>query len=501
LLKTNILANLAGSGWIAFLTLVATPIQIHLLGVEAYGLVGLITVLQIVFGTLDLGLSASVTQTIASDRSPDRTESAPLTNSVGSIFSLMAVAIAILLWFASSWVATRWLKPNVLDKQTVLYAVRAIGLYVAFRWPIAFYAGVLNGIQRMDVLNVLKAGVGTLRIVVGTAMIIIWPSLTLFLTWFATSALLELIVFAIAVHRLVPEVKPSIRISAEAVRSVWRFSLTLAAIALLSVLVTQMDRLFVSKMMSLEAFGYYSLACTAAAGIALLQISINNATMPAFAEAASHGTEELAARYAKVSEFTAFAVALPCFLVAMFAPEILRLWVSDGAARAAGLPLGLLLVGFFINAAISSAYLCSIATRNALIPATVNGLGALLYLPLLYVLIRSFGLTGAATGWLILNLYYVPTLVPAVHRRVLGQSALPWLWHGFAAPALVALISIGSMKMVAILAGSSVVTWIAFALAIPIYALLAYPLISAPLRKMVAPANALAFAQRSTANR
>ena len=56
MLRTNILANLIGNGWIALLTLVATPIQIHLLGVEAYGLVGLITVLQIVFATLDLGL-------------------------------------------------------------------------------------------------------------------------------------------------------------------------------------------------------------------------------------------------------------------------------------------------------------------------------------------------------------------------------------------------------------------------------------------------------------
>ena len=153
MLRTNILANLIGSGWIALLTLVATPIQIHLLGVEAYGLVGLITVLQIVFATLDLGLSASVTQTIASDRSEGRKESAALTNSVGTIYAAMAVVIGALLWLTAGWIATRWLKPHALDQQTVLTAVRAIGIYVAFRWPISFYSGVLNGIQRMDVLN------------------------------------------------------------------------------------------------------------------------------------------------------------------------------------------------------------------------------------------------------------------------------------------------------------------------------------------------------------
>jgi O-antigen/teichoic acid export membrane protein len=492
LLRTNILANLAGSGWIAFLTLVATPIQIHLLGVEAYGLVGLITVLQVVFGTLDLGLSASVTQTIASDRSPGRSESAVLTNSVGSIYSLMAVVIGGLLWLAAGWIATRWLKPQALDGQTVLYAVRAIGLYVAFRWPIAFYTGVLNGIQRMDVLNLLKASAGTVRIIVGTALIISWPSITLFLGWFAASALLELIAFSIAAHRLVPEIRPSISISMAAVRSVWRFSLTLAAIAFLSVLVTQMDRLFVSKMMSLQSFGYYSLAATAAAGISLLQISINNASMPAFAEAASHGKKELAARYAKVSELTAFAVALPCFLVATFAPEILRLWVNQAAARGAGIPLALLLGGFFVNAAVSSAYLSSVATRNAAIPAVVNGVGALLYLPLLYVLTKSFGIAGAATGWVVLNIYYLPTLVPAVHRKILNESVLPWAWHGFAAPLVAALVAIGSMKALAVAIGNPIATWTAFALAIPLYALIAYPLISPSLRKALSPSNAIA---------
>ena len=38
-LKRNIFSNLAGGVWIAALTLVITPIQINLLGVEAFGLI------------------------------------------------------------------------------------------------------------------------------------------------------------------------------------------------------------------------------------------------------------------------------------------------------------------------------------------------------------------------------------------------------------------------------------------------------------------------------
>jgi O-antigen/teichoic acid export membrane protein len=492
-LRTNILANLAGSGWIALLTLVATPIQIHLLGVEAYGLVGLITVLQIVFATLDLGLSASVTQTIAADRSEGRRESAALTNSVGAIYAIMAVVIGGLLWLTAGWIATRWLKPQTLDHETVLTAVRAIGLYVAFRWPISFYTGVLNGVQRMDVLNLLKAGAQTVRIVVGIAVIVAWPSIAWFLAWFAASALLELVAFAAVTHWLVPELRPTVRVSMAAIRSVWRFSLTMAAIAALSMLLTQMDRIFVSKLLSLQAFGYYSLAYTAGIAISLLQLSINSATLPAYAEAASHGTGELAERYAKVSELMSFAAARPCFLLVFFGGDILKVWVSADAARGAGVPLMLLAAGFFVNAAVSNAYLAAVATRNAGIPAVVNAAGALLYAPALFALTRSFGTVGAAFGWVLLNLYYLPTLVTAVHRKVLHQPVLPWLWHGFAAPVIAGVAAVGAMKAGAVALGSPIATWAAFVAAVPIYALVAYALISPALRAVLHRQGGLAL--------
>ena len=485
MLRTNILANLIGSGWIALLTLVATPIQIHLLGVEAYGLVGLITVLQIVFATLDLGLSASVTQTIASDRSPERRESAALTNSVGAIYAVMAVIIGGLLWLTAGWIATRWLKPHALDQETVLTAVRAIGLYVAFRWPISFYSGVLNGVQRMDVLNLVKAGAATLRTVAGIALIVATPSITLFLQWFALSALIELLAFAIAAHRLVPELRFGARISLPAIKSVWRFSLTMAAIAVLSMAITQMDRLFVSKMLSLQAFGYYSLAYTAGIAISLLQTSINNASLPSLAEAASHGSEELAARYDKISEFTSFAVALPCALLVFFGGDILRAWVNEDAARNAALPLALLAVGFFLNAAVSSAYLASVATRRADIPAWVNAASALVYAPLLYLLIRAWGPAGAAAGWALFNGSYLLSFVPAVHGKVLHRSNLPWAWHALVAPLLAAIMSAGSLKLGAIYFATALATWSAVVAAIPVYAMLTYMLISPALKQAV----------------
>lgn len=500
--KINVLANLAGSGWIALLTIVATPFQIHLLGVEAYGLIGLIAILQIAFGTLDLGLSAAVTQSISSDTSKGRQASAPLINSAATAYWLMALVIAALLWLAAGWIALRWLNPQALDTATVLAAVRTIGLYVALRWPIAFYSGVLNGVQRMDVLNLIKAGAATLRIAVGILVIVVTRDVTMFLGWFAISAAVELLAFAIVTHKMVPALGFKPYFSLEAVRSVWRFSLTMAAIAVLSMLLTQLDRIFVSKLLSLQQFGYYTLAYTAAIGISLLQMSINNASLPAFAEAAAKGgAPALARRYTKVSELTAYALGLPCFVFVFFGQDILRIWVNSDAAAGAGLSLSMLAIGCFLNAVVSSAYFASVATRNATIPAMVNLVGILFYVPALYGLIASFGIVGAAAGWMLINAFYYVSLLPLVHRRVLKAPVSGWLWRCLLLPALIAIVSFGPLHGAANLMDNEAATWAALVLALFAYGLLSLLLMSSSLRDDLVAfgpfARVTSFARRS----
>jgi len=265
----------------------------------------------------------------------------------------------------------------------------------------------------------------------------------------------------------------------------------MAAVAVLSMAITQMDRLFVSNMLSLQQFGYYSLAYTAGIAISLLQTSVNNAALPSLAEAASHGTPELAARYDKVSELTSFAVALPCALLVFFGGDILRVWVNQDAALNAGPPLAFLAIGFFINAAVSSAYLSTVATRNASIPATVNAIGAVLYAPLLFGLIKMWGPIGAATGWAIFNASYILTFVPTVHRKVLRETYAPWLLHGLVIPAATAGAAVGAMKFLSDLFGMTLITWAGFLLAIPLYAFLCYWLVTPPLRQAISQSGPL----------
>jgi O-antigen/teichoic acid export membrane protein len=63
--RTNLIANIAGTGSLALVQLACVPIYIAFLGIEAYGLVGFFMTLQAVLRVFDLGLSMTVNREMA----------------------------------------------------------------------------------------------------------------------------------------------------------------------------------------------------------------------------------------------------------------------------------------------------------------------------------------------------------------------------------------------------------------------------------------------------
>ena len=485
-LRSNIIANLAGGGWNAALTVLVTPLQVKYLGIEAYGLVGFIAILQVILGAFDLGLSVSMTKIVSSDHSEGLSDSQELVASASTVYWFVALAIAVGLWFGAGWIATRWLR-STLNQRTVILAVRIIALYVAVRWPVAFYVGLITGLQRLDLVNLIKSVAVSLRLLGGAALLLLVPRLDLFLEWFAFSAAVELLMYVVVSYRLMPILPVFPAFSWPAIRSIWRFSSALNIIALTSVAFTQLDRLLISKMLNLEALGYYSLAYNAAISVSLIQTSINSASFPAFSLAHSgKRLSEFVSRYEKASAVMGFVTALPCFLLIFFGRDLLRVWVSDRAAANAYFPLALLMIGFFCNAVVSNPYFAAIASGEPYLPLRVNLLGLVLYVPVLFWFIREAGIVGAAVSWALLNLYYLGVLLPWVHRRVFDEKPWRWLWRNVVPFALTGAALFGGMKILCLVSGFNLCFWTAVFVGPILYAAIGLRLLPPKVREDVA---------------
>ena len=481
-LKSNIIFNFLGSAWLGVLTLAVTPVQVHYLGVEAFGFVGLITILQVLLGSLDLGIAATVTKIVSSDHSDQRKDSANALNTASTVYWCIAFLIALLLWTNSARVATFWLSSPQLDPSTVTLGIQIIAVYLGLRWPVAFYSGVISGLQRMDALNIIKASVNTLRLLGGVVVLFFQPDLLAFLVWFAISSAVELMVYAAVTYCMLPTLRLRPYFSLASFKNIWRYSVAMNVIALTALVLSQADRLAVTKFLSLEYLGYYSIAYNASIVISLVQSAINNASFPAFSHSFSSGEHaELLSRYSKASQLMSVVVALPCFALVFFGHEVLSVWISARVADEASITMAWLAVGFFLNAVVSNASMAAVACGQPNLPLKVNLFALVVYLPAIYWLVHTYGISGAAAAYAGLNAYYVFSLVPLVQARVIKQNFGIWFRQNLLPFVLIGVCAFGSAKMLASMqSGWLTVLWLI--LGIALYGGISWFMLSVPLR-------------------
>ena len=423
----NIFANLFGIALVTALTVAIIPAQIRILGIEAFGVVGFIATLQLAFTALDLGLSSTLTRELAADHSEGKKDSVLLVRTALSLYYGIAIVVGLLLAILAGPIAHNWFNASALSVELLEHSLQIIALFLAVRWPVALYTGILSGFQRMDTLNIVKSVAAIVRLAGGLIVLIAWRTLDSYLWWIALSAVIEVALFALAcrgIYALMPWMPG---ISNKAVQRVWRFSLSMNLLGILALIIVQMDRLIVSKQLSLVELGQYNLAYTAATGLALVTGAISSAVLPAFAALREDSAPQMVVeQYIKADRMMLSVMGFAAFTLMAYGDVILNLWIGKESAGAVS-PLIYLAFGFWCNAISAIAYNFAVAKGRPERFIRVNILVILPYAILIYVLVNRFGIDGAAMGWVVLNVVYIITLVRPVHRHMVGISTTTWL--------------------------------------------------------------------------
>ena len=487
-LKHNIVWNLIAGVWIGVLTLILTPLQVKLLGMEAYGLIGFIAVLQIVMGVLDIGLSSTVTREIAGDSSPGHKASFELLRTATTIYWSVALLIGIIFSYAAEDIARAWFRSDATHINELVYGLQVAALILALRWPVSLYAGALTGVQRLDILNLIKAGTVSIRLLGGIIVIFVSRDLSTFLAWLAFAAALEVLAYLVACRVTIDGYDWRPGFSLRALQAVWGFSLGMSALGVLSVGLTQIDRLLVSKLLPLQELGYYALAHTTASSISLIATAFGTALMPSFAAAHGAGSQNtLVKRYESASRVLVFTTGAIFFTLTFFGQALLSIWVGSDAAAGASRTLAMLAAGYWLGAAVSATYTLTIACRRPYLSLKVSAASAIIYGPAVYIMIAIWGIEGAAITWFLLFAGYVCVMIPIVHRQILAIPVAQWFLHTLFSFALLGASTFGTAKLIVYLIGSShlVIDLMALALALIFYSGLGFFFLGADVRRFL----------------
>ena len=166
----------------------------------------------------------------------------------------------------------------------------------------------------------------------------------------------------------------------------------------------QKDKIFVSKLVDIEQFGYYTIAATVATGLLQLVYPLMQAALPRAVQLRDDGLG-LRRLSVRLSGIFALLVVGGGLGFAVLGKWGLMLWLKDPVAVEFVYPiLSLLLVGTALNALYNVGYMHWVVHEKTQRIMQVNALALLLSLLLIPPLVIAYGPIGAAFGWLTINM-------------------------------------------------------------------------------------------------
>ena len=424
LLSKNISANLFSNVWLTVVMLAVTPFYISFLGVESYGLIGFYLSWVAILGILDTGISATAIREIAwLEARPEELKRIPvLLKSLevvywGIILVIGSVILAGAWFYGAEWFQLKDLRPEVVRVVLMLMAISLV-----LQVPSGLYIGGLIGSQRQVECSGLLAFFGTLRAI--GSILVLWllsPDIRIFFLWHIFASILQTGVMRWSLWRKFSKGGHSAKVSLDILRSIKGFAGTMMLITFLGMLMTQADKLILSRILTLEKFGFYMLAWTLASGMSRAVTPLVQAFSPRFTNLVSKGEEEQLSRHVRVaSQLISTLIIPPTALVVFLSNPILSVWLgSDTTAEGAAPILTIMVIG--------TAFVCCsfpalsiLYSKKRLKPVVTINLSCLVVLLPLFILLSSyFGAIGAAYIWCLYG------LILYVAYQSYGLSGLP----------------------------------------------------------------------------
>jgi O-antigen/teichoic acid export membrane protein len=424
LLRRNTLGVYAVYGATIVSGLVVTPIALHALGDQAFGIWSFVGSITIYLTLLDFGLGPSVVRFTAEARGRGTPED---TNRLASTALLLYAAIGVVT--LALGVAISWLVPLLIDTPDDLVwetriAAFLVTLSLVVRFPLGLFYNLLGGHQRFDVQN-LGNFIGTIVYAVLVAVLlprggglVLLGVLTLGVTLFRLGLPL------LWLRREFPQLRlRRAYVTRRGVRELASVSTSNFLVHLANKVVFSTDVVVVGIVLGPRAATLYAIPAK------LFQLAFGlcsvgaNLMFPAFAEQEGAGEADRQRRLLLIGLRGSIAAALVVALPLLLIPDlVIEAWLRSDTYGESSAVLALLAVVVLIHQPIYllTNYLIAIG-RQAVVARTLI-VGVVVNVVLSLVLVETVGIWGVALATLVADVGVLLYVVPALAAPAAGIS-------------------------------------------------------------------------------
>ncbi|MDF0748955.1 oligosaccharide flippase family protein [Marinobacter sp. 71-i] len=431
--KKNIFFNYIGQLYTTLIGILILPMYLQYMGPEAYGLVGFYVLVQAWMNLLDMGMTPTLGREVArlKEHPSEHWRLVTVVNTLESLFLVLAASLGLTLFLSRDWVASDWLKVESLSLETVSTAVGVIAVTVAVRWVSSINRSGINAYEAQVWMNVIDIIVNTLRFP-GSLLLVIWTngSVMAFFYFQLVIVLIEIVVIRLKLRTLMPHGISGVkRFSTKELKRVAPFALSIGYTGAVWVLLTQLDKLILSKVLTLADYGYFTLVATIASGVTMLAGPVSKAVLPRMTVLlAVEKKEEMIAIYRRSTRMVVLFVAPVTLVIALMPELVVYTWTGDREAASWTAPiLPLFVLGSGLLVIIAFQYYLQYAFGILKYHVLYNTASVVVNIPLIVFAAFNYGPVGVAWVWFGFRAFSFLLWVPYVHRKFYPGLHKQWM--------------------------------------------------------------------------
>src|SRR3989442_1200364 len=401
-LARNAAYNLVGQVLPLAVGVVTLPVAARYLGAERFGVLGLVWALVGSFGLLDLGLGRATTKHVAASLARnDFTTLGSVTPLSVVVQTGLGVLGGIVLALLTPWLVGRAMSVPAPLQAEVRSCFLVLAVSIPFVSVSASLRGILEAALRFDLVNVVRAPMAAAMFAVPAIVAAAGGDLVAI-----TAGLLAIRLFAAwawvrAVRSAVPGLRWQLEPSWVSFRPLVAYGAWTAVSNTVNPLLLYLERFLLASLAGVAAVGYYTGPAEAVGRLLIVPAALAGALFPAVSAADGRtSTEAEGTRLAFTSlRFLVIGLVPIVTLLIILAEPLLRLWLgtdyaTQGATAFAILAVGARITGF---APVPPALLYGRGRPD--LPAKFHLVELPLYVLGAWLLIRAYGITGAALAW------------------------------------------------------------------------------------------------------
>lgn len=394
----NGISNYISVAWMGGVSIIVLPYYLHTLGSQQWGIVAICISIQSLMLLADAGMSQIMPRDIARCNGKS-SELYVIYKSFLNAYSLLAIIVFLLILGSSYFIVDFWLALDIPLKKDVFICIILLGLQFLFQFPNNANVGYWNGTLQQHKSNIRQCFFFTLKHIVAICLVTKWPLAILYQSGFLLIAFLEStsnttkILFSFD-SSIKNQEKLSIGIS-----KIFRESGVLSIAVAIGLLVTQLDRIILSKYVDISVFGYYVLASTLAQYFLQLQYPLLRLFFPRLTVALNK--QNVMRLLYSIIIFCVF----PCMIMILISPFFLSLWLGNAEAESIIIwPLRLILIAIAINSIYNIVYQIMLIKQKATVILCINISSLLCVLPTIWILSTKIGVIAGGLGWVLCSL-------------------------------------------------------------------------------------------------